>query len=474
VDEVVFGHDIDKSTSLMAESQLKAAAGPQNIRAAGASSSAVLSAQHLNDPRARMHYAPECYKHFATGNEETVDQVVFAHAMDTRVNPNADSDVIFPVFETTASLIHGASGNKSGDLNRHNPKISMQRKQMVPIYDSNRAEVDEIIYGRDLDPPTYTEEDVERLQYLRAGKSSVTKELEVRSESKKMVAHEHGHALALLFPEDGDQQVSRTAEELGNVEFDVTQAAERAAGNSSVHNAHLKFREMEFVDGAVGTRKGRAAGQAAQGAAGKKINKEATAMQTKARISTVGSPTGAKPGGRAFGKPSGLKAHSESSGVASALNQPLVQPPVGTSAYEQALSQGRALLEVPYTDNKSGTASGLKVDKSRTQYVGPAYGEGDSAGNFRKESRPLVNKPRPEGKFGDKSPFGVDPVTPATTNARFSTSANSVGGNKKDRIVPYAVVEEHPLPTKAATAIVPMGVPAAGQRPKVPTGPRSS
>jgi len=151
-----------------------------------------------------------------------------------------------------------------------------------------------------------------------------------------------------------------------------------------------------------------------------------------------------------------------------------VQPPVGTSAYEQALSQGRALLEVPYTDNKSGTASGLKVDKSRTQYVGPAYGEGDSAGNFRKESRPLVNKPRPEGKFGDKSPFGVDPFTPATTNARFSTSANSVGGNKKDRIVPYAVVEEHPLPTKAATAIVPMGVPAAGQRPKVPTGPRSS
>eukprot|EP00966_Prymnesium_polylepis_P316284 7308445-Prymnesium_polylepis.1 len=466
VDEVVFGHDIDRSTSLVQETQLKAAAGPQNIRAAGASSMAVLSAQHLNDPRARMHYPPECYKHSATGNEETVDQVVFAHAMDTRVNPNADDDVIFPVFESTKSLIQGSSGNKSGDLNRHNPKISMQRKQMVPIYDSNRAEVDEIIYGRDLDPPTYTEEDVERLQYLRAGKSSVTKELEVRSESKKIVPHEHGHALALLFPEDGDQQVSRAAEERGNVQFDQVQAAEMAAGNSSVHNAHLKFRELEFVDGAVGTRKGRAAGRESNGAAGKKINKEATAMQTKARIPTVASPVGPAPGGRPFGKPSGLKAHSESSGVASALNQPLVQPPPGSSAYEEALSQGRALLEVAYTDNRSGTASGIKVDKSRTSYVAPMYNEGDSAGNYRKETRPLVSKPRPEGKFGDGSPFGVDPVTPATTNARFSASSHSIGGIKKDRIVPYAVVEEHPLPSKASTAIVPTGVAAAGQRPK--------
>jgi len=470
VDEVVFGHDIDQSRSLESGTQYTSAAGPQKIRAAGASSTAVLSAQHLNDPRARMHYAPEMYKHNATGNEETVDQVVFAHAMDTRTNPNADADIIFPVFETTAALIHGASGNKSGDLNRHHPKISMQRKQMVPIYDSNRAEVDEIIYGRDLDPPTYTEDDVERLQYLRAGKSSVTKELEVRSESKKIVAHEHGHALALLFPEDGDQQVSRMAEEDGNRRFDMTQAAEQAAGNSSVHNASLKFREVEFVDGAPGTRKGRASGKETKGAAGKKIEKEHKVV-TKGTTIKKQSPN--SPGGRPFGRASGLKEHTESSGVASALNQPLI--PTAT-AYEQALAQGRELLATAYTaqdmDDGPGTASGLYVDKSRTEYLEPLAG-GDAAGNYRKESKPLVSKPRPEGKFGDKSPYGVDPINYASTNSRFSTSSSSVGGIKKDRIVPYAVVDQsYYQAPKPSTAIVPSGVAAAGQRPKVPTGAR--
>jgi len=78
----------------------------------------------------------------------------------------------------------------------------MQRKLKVPVYDQNRAQVDEILYGRDLDPKQYTEADIEKLQLGAAGKSSVTKELEVRSESKKIVPHEHGFATNLLFPED--------------------------------------------------------------------------------------------------------------------------------------------------------------------------------------------------------------------------------------------------------------------------------
>jgi len=449
VDEVVFGHDIDLSRTLQPDTQLAAAAGPQKIRAAGASSSAVLSSQHLNDPRARMHYPADMYYHASTGNEEQVDRVVFDHAMDMRANPYADTDVVFPVSSTTSKMLHGSSGNKSGDLNRHHPKIDMQKKKKVPIYDTNRAEVDEIIYGRDLDPKTYTEADVEQLQYMRAGKSSVTKELEVRSESKKMVPHEHGHALALLFPAEGESQVSRTAEEKGNGQFENWQDSAKAAGNTSVHNAHLKFRELEFVDGAVGTRPGRSAGKPVPGAAGKKVQKE-QALQTKSRIENKSSPKG----GRAFGKPSGLKSQAESTGVAFALNQPIV----GSAAYEQALAEGREMLNKPYT--------GINVSPSRTGYDDPSDGivngvaiENDSAGNYRKESKPLVSKPRPEGKFGASSPFGVDPVNMGTTNSRFTTSAASIGGTKKDRVLPFAIVERPPAPTGAIVS--------AGQRPKV-------
>jgi len=390
-----------------------------------------------------MHYPPDNYMHSATGNEESVDRVVFDHAMDARTNPFADSEVVFPLNSTTKDMIDHSSGNKSGDLNKHHPRIDMQKKKSVPIYDTNRAEVDEIIYGRDYDPKTYTEADVEQLQYMRAGKSSVTKELEVRSESKKMVPHEHGHALGLMFPEEKNTLVGRVSEEKGNDEFDSWQGGEKAAGNSSVHNAHLKHRELEFVDGAVGTRPGRSAGKSISGAAGKKVQKEA-AMQTKLRT------TESKAGGPAFGKPSGLKSQSESTGVASALNQPIVS----SSAYQQALAEGRSMLSTPYT-----TASPPKT-ANRVAYA-PAD---DAAGNYHKGERPLVSKPRPEGKFGAASPFGVDPINTAATNSRFMTSASSVGGVKKDRVLSYAVVEKSSSPAASKGAIVP----AAGQRPKVP------
>merc|ERR1711972_48385 len=112
-----------------------------------------------------------------------------------------------------------------------------------------------------------------------------------------------------------------------------------------------------------------------------------SAMQTKNRTGVNPASPTYKGGQRAFGKPSGLKSQAESAGVAWALNQPVA----GTSAYEQALAEGRSMLSTPYT-----TASPPK-NASRAEYD---LAVEDSAGNYRKESRPLVSKPRPEGKFG--------------------------------------------------------------------------
>ncbi|KAL1523798.1 hypothetical protein AB1Y20_018721 [Prymnesium parvum] len=455
VDEVVFGHDVDRSTSLELGTQLRAAAGPEQLRAAGASSAAVLSSQHLNDPRARMHYDTEFYRHERTGNEETLDREIFNHAMGER--DQSDSPV---------SRMH----RQSSSFNRLKPQIGMQRKQMVPLYDANRAEVDEIIYGRELTPTTYTEEDVARLQHMRAGKSSVTKELEVRSESKKMVSHEHGHALALLFPEEEEHQFSRAALVRGNTEFNLAIAEQQAAGSSSLHHAHSKFREMELMDGYEGARKARGPPKQLEGAAGKKIDKESKDLQSRGRPSSS-SPTEVGSTGRPFGKPSGLTYQGDSCGVASVLNQS------SSAAYEEALAEGRAMLATPYTGAPSavGAASGLKVDPGRTQCVAPKYGEGDAAGNFRKEPRHLVNKPRPENNFGQKSPFGVDV---AESSSRFMTSSSSIGSLKKERldVVPGAGQQQYAAPSRVQTAIVATSsnvFPAAGQRPKIPVGPRS-
>ena len=80
----------------------------------------------------------------------------------------------------------------------------------------------------------------------------MTKELEVRSESKKIVPHENGFATNLLFPESEGLQTSKKAEVSGNVQHESWQKSSGAAGNNSVHNAHLKHRELEYVDGQKG------------------------------------------------------------------------------------------------------------------------------------------------------------------------------------------------------------------------------
>merc|ERR1719473_1401313 len=340
VDDVVFHHDVDCTDQM-------ASAASQHLyeNAAGASSAAILTNLHLNDPSSRMHYPLEFTKpgQHSTGNEESVDEVVFNHDMDLSGSDSTDG-VVFKITDENRHLVEGASGNMSAPLAAH--KIEMQRKLKVPVYDQNRAQVDEILYGRDLDPKQYTEADIERLQLGAAGKSSVTKELEVRSESKKIVPHENGFATNLVFPENEGLQTVKKSEVAGNIEHEAWQKAERAAGNGSVHNAHLKHREIEYVDGQKGSRKARGSPKESAGAAGKKIGKESSLMQSKRNPHAAAAP--AKSPSRPFGKASGLRVHSDSEGVASVLGSPSKK---ASSAYELALAEGRALLASPYTHN---------------------------------------------------------------------------------------------------------------------------
>jgi len=311
------------------------------------------------------------------------------------------------------------------------------------------------------------------------------------------VPHENGFATNLVFPENEGLQTTKRAEVMGNIEHDAWQSGEFAAGNSSVHNAHLKHREIEYVDGQKGSRKARGSPKDGPGAAGKKIGKESALMQSKKNPQTAS--TGKSPA-RPFGKASGLRMHSDSEGVASVLGSPQKKP---TSAYEMALAEGRALLTNPYThqtaaedgfaggldggvgtvklhttqfkaettdDYATGLAGGVaagKMTKSRTGYVPPKYGVGDAAGNFRKE-RMIVHKARPEAQFGAPPPFGVDAVAPVATQQRFSTSSATIGGNKQERIIDYQVRDEPPKVGAPAA----MAITAAGQRPKVPVGAR--
>ena len=63
--------------------------------AAGSSSAAILTNLHLNDPSSRMHYPLEFTKpgQHSTGNEESVDEVVFNHDMDLSGSDSTDGVV---------------------------------------------------------------------------------------------------------------------------------------------------------------------------------------------------------------------------------------------------------------------------------------------------------------------------------------------------------------------------------------------
>jgi hypothetical protein len=319
----------------------------------------------------------------------------------------------------------------------------------------------------------------------------------VRSDSKKRGPHATGFATTLVFPADAGLQTTKHFEVSGNVEHQMYVDGERAAGNSSVHNAHLKHREIEYVDGQKGSRKARGSPKDGLGAAGKKIGKESSLMQSKKNSS---SPLHVDPKSpsRPFGKASGLRQHSDSEGVASVLGSPSKS---ASTAYELALAEGRALLANPYTHTQAnedgfagsldggvhqvklhtdmykpaantdeaatGIVGGMKVTKARTGYTPPKYGVGDAAGNYRKE-RMIVHKSRPEAQFGAPPPFGVDSVTMGSTNSRFATSSSTIGGAKKDRIIDYQTLPPGAgAPAPASTMLT-----AAGQRPLVPVNPR--
>lgn len=63
-------------------------------------------------------------------------------------------------------------------------------------------------------------------------------------------------------------------------------------------------------------------------------------------------------------------------------------------------------------------------------------------------------------------PFGVDPVTSQATQARFSISSATIGGNKQQRVIDYQIREEPPrVGAPVANTLV-----AAGRRPKITVG----
>ena len=69
-------------------------------------------------------------------------------------------------------------------------------------------------------------------------------------------------------------------------------------------------------------------------------------------------------------------------------------------------------------------------------------------------------------QFVAPPPFGVDPVTPQATQARFSISSATIGGNKQQRVIGYQIREEPPrVGAPVANTLV-----AAGQRPQITLG----
>ena len=69
-------------------------------------------------------------------------------------------------------------------------------------------------------------------------------------------------------------------------------------------------------------------------------------------------------------------------------------------------------------------------------------------------------------QFVAPPPFGVDPITPQATQARFSISSATIGGNKQQRVIDYQIREESPrVGAPVANTLV-----AAGQRPKITVG----
>ena len=86
VDVVVYGHDIDQIRS---EDVLEE--GKRFDKSAGASSIAVLSTTHLNDPSSRMHMPNEWQRHGSKGaNLEKLDSIVFNHEIEgAQARPSA-------------------------------------------------------------------------------------------------------------------------------------------------------------------------------------------------------------------------------------------------------------------------------------------------------------------------------------------------------------------------------------------------
>jgi len=454
VDEVVYGHDIDqiRNEDVVQE-------GRRFDKSAGASSIAVLSTTHLNDPSSRMHMPTEWQRHGSKGaNLEKLDSIVFNHEIE-----GAQTDWVERERREMDRNFADSSGSNTDALNA--PKLGMQHKKSTPMYQQTRGKVDDMLYGGPANLRA-TVSDIMDLQEGAAGRSDVTRTIHDKSESKRMVPHKAGDVAEVMFPMPGGLETGKRVAKEGNEGHMGWIEEHEASGAASRSVARVRDREVEYVDGVADSRKGRGPPRAAtsMGAAGKPPPPDGSLMQTKARQ----NEERIRSGPRQAGKTSGLHDNS-GNGVAAAVgnsgSSPARRPPAGASSdstYSAALAEGRQLLKTSYTPSPSSPVpeGRLSTTVSRTEAIKFVPG-GDSAGNFRKSPAQKLAKPRPE-TLTASAPFGVDAPDP---NARFQTSAASIGSRSREKILPYAVASSF-NPNPPPTAIVPAGmrVKSAGPR----------
>lgn len=454
VDDVVYHHDMDNVNPADVEVEMRRFNG-----FAGNTSNAVLQNQLLNDPSSRMHLPTEWHKGTAV-DPGSINSIVFGHEQQ------GDDSGITGGYNNHANeeLYAGGAGSTSGALNTS--KTDLQKKSRVAIYDQARAQLDEVIYGRDLDNSAMIKVcDVKALQQGAAGKSAVVTNITEASESKQMVPHKTGYMAGVMFPASGGAPsgkiISQTAHQVHEAWVDQSDAA----GSGSRLIARVRDREVEHIDGVHDSRKARARGQGSAGAAGKTLS-AASAHNAAHAHAQPKQRRPASPGTRAYGKPS----TGGGGGVADVFGGSPARPATAQAggrnnpdAYANALQAGRQLVKSPYTK------------ASRTDYAEPESG-GDMAGNFKKTPMEILAKPRPE-TLTASAPFGVDPTTNKSTNARFATSSASIGSgsyyqrqqaNLNGRVMNYEYQssqhKSQPMPTQNAnnqTALVA----AAGSRP---------
>ena len=367
----------------------------------------------------------------------------------------------------------GSAGGVSGNINDRNAKLKSRRASQ--FYNAQKAVVDEILFGTDLDPDAMTQEDLDHFNMGSAGRSSV--HLNVASEAhahtgvrKKCVPSRAGQVAEVLQPEEGHRSLIKEHSRKTLSNFEVMHRQGQPAGLSAAEVALSGNREMFHLDGgARKTRSSRKVGpkgpsagldNTGRGTFGEAAPGERGVLPSGHR-SRRGDPTRSLTD--SYGKPSGVggRLHNDGSAVAEVLCGEATQ----LDAYSRALGAGRAMLATPYTSSpvRPSTAG----DESQ--------GRQAAAGGFTKEEeRKLEVKARPQ-QLSAHSPFGLDDLE-ATKQARFVTTASNIGSNIDNNIGSWTKSDQRPRtapqtrPTPKSTALVSV---AAGARTRLGAHPEA-